>query len=186
MIHMRTLPVVASALAVLLLAGCAGRELQRTEGFLRPATSASARFYVPATLSLKIVRAGYGSYARPAIGPSDRAYAQKELTTMFGHIERQLNARLGEALRQAGLPPGDDLVLALDVEEAFHTDMGPGAVVNVRALFKGAPVGTPAWSFKFQALSSAVDDAEKTAGKFVDKVMQEVEAAGILRPSGAR
>ncbi|HVE52785.1 MAG TPA: hypothetical protein VNB23_05330 [Ramlibacter sp.] len=103
---------------------------------------------------------------------------------MFKSIEGQVNARLAEGLKQAGLPPGDDLVLAIDVEKGFHTDMGPGATVNVRAHFKGAPPGSPVWSFKFQALTSMVDDPQKTAAKFADKVMQEVQAAGMLRPAG--
>lgn len=172
----RTAFLVFPALAVLVLAGCAGRELQRTEGFVRPAASAGVRFYVPADLTVKITRAGYGSYVRPTIGAADRALAQKELRELFRQVEQQLDARLAES----GVPRGDDLVLALDVEQAFHTNYGPGAIVNVRAVFRGAPAGTSVWSFKFQALSSVVDDPQKTAAKFADKVMQEIRAAGML------
>jgi hypothetical protein len=58
---------------------------------------------------------------------------------------------------------------------------GPaGAIVDVRALFQGAPPGTPVWSFKFQALTSVVDDPQKTAARFAHKVMHEVQAAGMV------
>jgi hypothetical protein len=170
------------AFALAALAGCAGRELQRTDGFARPAASASVRVYVPGNLSVKLVRTSYGSYSRPTIGPADHARAQQQLTEMFGTIEKQLVAGVDERLQQAGLPRGDDVVIALDVQEAFHTDNGPGAIVNVRALFSGAPAGTPVWSFKFQALSSMADDPQKTAAKFTDKVLRELEAAKILAP----
>jgi hypothetical protein len=174
-----------SLLALAALAGCAGRELQRSEGFVRPAASASIRFYTPPSLSVRITRSGT-RYAPPVIGAADRAHAQTDLREMFRQIEQQLQARLDENLRQKGLPRGDDLVIALDVEQAYDTGYGPGATINVRALFKDTPPGSPVWSFKFQALSSLADDPQKTAAKFADKVMHEVEAGGMLRVPAKR
>lgn len=173
-IRRRSAVLVVAASAVLALAGCGGRELQRNDGFVRPATSASVRFYVPASLNIRISRSGYGYV--PPIGAAEQARAQKDLREMFRQIERELEARL----QQNGLPRGDDLVLALDVEQALHTNYGPGPTINVRAVFKGAPPGTAVWSFKYQALTSIGEDAQASATRFADKVIHEVQAAGML------
>lgn len=163
------------------LLGCAGQELQRTEGYIRPAQSGNVRVYIPSNLPIKIYVISSGRYAPPpVIDDNYRVYASKEMRKMFQSMEEQLNARFSQALTQSQLLPGDDLVLAIDVEEGVYMS-GPGAKINVRAVYKNSPKNVPVWSFKFSAAAGTFENPETAAKKFVDKIMNEVEATGMLR-----
>lgn len=162
------------------LAGCAGRELQRTDGYIRPATSMSFRLYIPNNQPIRIIRHGYGH--TPIIGNADRARANKELSEMFSSMEKQLNTRFSEVLTSSNTPSGDDLVIAIDVEDLVHNDLGPFATINVRALFKNPPAGSSVHSFKFIAGTGANENPEMTATKFVNKIMGEIQTTGMINP----
>lgn len=156
------------------LVGCA-TDIQRTDGYLRPASSASVRFYVPESLPITIYR--YGTNLK--IDDSDREFSKREAGSMLKLIEGQLNARFAEALRQGGVRSGDDLVIAIDVVTLTH-DIGPSGGFNVRALYKSPPAGSTVWSFK--VLTRRYNTREQAAVEIVERIMREIQSTNMIGP----
>lgn len=170
------------SLAMILLSGCAGIYLERFDGYIRPADSASMRFYIPANLKVTIERVAFGPYAMlPYLDEKEKAKYVQDVADMLTELEQQLNARFGEAVKQSGMSVGNDLVLAVDVEEAANVNYSPIAIINVRALYKNSPPTAKPWTLRLKV--GLRHDPKTGEAKDADIIVQELMTSGILKSS---
>lgn len=172
--------VSTTSFVLLALSGCAGVEVKRHDGYIRAAKSARVQVWIPPSMRIEISR--YGRIGTNRISQWDHDLAHQEFGELYVHMKEQLNVRFAESLNQAGLRRGDDLTVVVTVEQGFHDNRGPGARIKVSAEFKGEPGGSglPVWSFEHTEMKPLGGNTEKTAKNLVDKIINEVQASGML------
>ncbi|RYF18317.1 MAG: hypothetical protein EOO30_03985 [Comamonadaceae bacterium] len=184
MVFCRVRSTIALGLLAL-VAGCAGHIRPQTpEVPTRPARSATVRFEIPPTFPLQVSRSSFGSYSAPRIGSSDVEYARKEVDDMLREVRAQMVPAVEHALRNNGIPPGDDTLIHVAVESAGHNGMGPGAVMLLSVRYKDDALRP--WQARISAATSAVDNPRTTAAKFSKAVVATLAAHGIVAPAAGR
>jgi hypothetical protein len=168
----RFVSIVLAAVALGALVGCANDVKKRTDGYIRPASSASVKFYVPATLPLSI-------RSSSPINELDRVLAREQTRSMLRLIETELNSRFAAAVSQGGIKSGDDLVIAVDVESLEYR-FGPGGVFNVRAVYKNPPAGSAVWSFELTP--GVFPSPQQAASEISSRIMREIQSTSMIGP----
>lgn len=175
---------VAIGLAAL-LAGCAGHiKTQTPDVPTRPARSATVRLEIPPTIPIRVSRSSFGAGPPPTIRNPDVEHSRKEVAELVREVRDQLVPAVEAALTSNGIPSGDDTLIHVKVESAWHNGLGPGAVMILSVWYKGdAP---RPWQARITAGESVIDNAKTTAAKFSNAVVEALLAEGIVVPAPAR
>jgi hypothetical protein len=142
---------------------------------VRPITSATVTWMGSSSiLTHYLQRRGGGGYEM-------EEYVRKNVASMFTETRTQLVSAVEAHLRERGIPPGDDATIFLMPEEASHGGNGAGGTIRMTVQLKDAT--TPGlWNVQSRATRSAIDTDRTVAEKFVRKVLEELDASGLLGP----
>lgn len=174
-----------SALACLLFAGCAGNVLRQPPDVqTRRVSSAEVIWVDVGAVPMHVSRSSYGTYTTPApvIGSADVQRSEQEVNALLTEIRRQMIEQIRTALNSSGATRGDDAQIRIRVTATQHTITGPGAVMVVSVHFKESPPGTKPWSVEIKGGTPIGSDNKSVADKFARTAVEELVAAGSVKP----
>jgi len=173
-----------SALACLLLAGCASNVLRQTPDVqTRRVSSAEIIWVDVGAVPMHVSRSSYGAYPiAPVIGSADVQRSGQEVNALLTEIRRQMMEQIGTALNSSGATRGNDAQIRIRVTATQHTITGPGAVLVVSVHFKESPPGAKPWSVEIKGGTPIGSNNKSVADRFARTAVEELAAAGIIKP----
>lgn len=167
------------ALASALLVGCAIPVNDPPTGQpLRGATSAKVSFGVPASLTMRIHRSGYG--VAPAITKADIANAQQKTRVLVDEVRKQVPAAIESALRSRGISAGDEAHVRVYVDDVSDDGGKESIRLTMYVYYRDDPGGITPWSVKMSGNTHMGTDAQTAAGRIAARAVELLVDHGLM------